>query len=359
MKKMRVAIIGQGRSGRDIHGSYFLAPKNDIVEVVAVVDALDHRRKRAAEEFKCDVYATYQELFGRKDIDLVVNASFSQDHYRVSKDLLQHGFNVLVEKPFGRNHFECEDLILTAKQNNVVIAAFHQSLYVPIFRKIKEIVESGIIGEARFINLNYSGFSRRWDWQTLQCNVAGSLYNSGPHPVGQGLALIGWPDDVKVEFAKMYADLTSGDADDSTKVIFTAPGKPIVDVEVFCSDAFPAPWTYKVVGSKGTVTGTLRTTSYKLKYIVDGENPPQPLIRESLEKPETRYPSYCSEKLITHEEEGVVEGDSFFDATDSYYRMIYKTIMEGAPLEITPQMATKVIDVISAANAMNPMPVKF
>ena len=46
MKKMRVAIIGQGRSGRDIHGRYFLSKENDNVEVVYVVDEVKERREK-------------------------------------------------------------------------------------------------------------------------------------------------------------------------------------------------------------------------------------------------------------------------------------------------------------------------
>ena len=71
MKKMRIAIIGQGRSGRDIHGKFFLSELNDICEVVAIVDAIEGRRERAKTEFGCDVYADYRELFNRNDIDLI------------------------------------------------------------------------------------------------------------------------------------------------------------------------------------------------------------------------------------------------------------------------------------------------
>jgi predicted dehydrogenase len=91
MKKLRVAIIGQGRSGRDIHGNYFLTPENNIVEVVAVVDAIADRRERAKKDFGCDVYEHYTELFATRDIDLIVNASFSQEHYPIAKDRQLHG----------------------------------------------------------------------------------------------------------------------------------------------------------------------------------------------------------------------------------------------------------------------------
>ena len=94
MKKMRVAIIGQGRSGRNIHGKFFKSPDNNFCQVVCVVEADDARRERAAVEYGCDTLADYKLLFGRNDIDVVVNASYSQMHYTITKDLLEHGFHV-------------------------------------------------------------------------------------------------------------------------------------------------------------------------------------------------------------------------------------------------------------------------
>ena len=94
MKQIRLAILGQGRSGRDIHGLH-LKKDTERFKVVAVVDQMPIRRERAKEEFGCDVYADYRELFNRDDIDMVVNALPSDLHFAVTKDLLEHGFNVL------------------------------------------------------------------------------------------------------------------------------------------------------------------------------------------------------------------------------------------------------------------------
>ena len=106
MKKLRAAIIGQGRSGRDIHGAFFKTGRNEYIEVVAVVEFDPKRRERALQEYPgCVVYEDYHALFERKDIDLVVNASYSDTHYSITKDLLGHGFHVLVEKPFARNYY--------------------------------------------------------------------------------------------------------------------------------------------------------------------------------------------------------------------------------------------------------------
>ena len=176
MEKLKLAIIGQGRSGRNIHGRFYKSEKNDIFEVIAVVEADALRRDRALEEYPgCEVFATYQELFGRKDLDLVVNASYSEMHYETTKDLLQHGFNVLVEKPFARNYYECSDLIKTAKDNGVILAVFQQSFFAPFYTAAKKVLESGKLGDIKQISIRYNNFARRWDWQTLQSKMAGNV----------------------------------------------------------------------------------------------------------------------------------------------------------------------------------------
>ena len=357
MKKMRVAIIGQGRSGRNIHGKFFKSADNDFCQVVCVVEADGARRARAAAEYGCDTVADYKELFDRKDIDVVVNASYSQMHYPITKELLAHGFNVLCEKPFARSYYECMDLILTAKKHKAVVTAFHQSLYNPAFLHVKKVIASGKLGNVLQINLKYSGFARRWDWQTLQACCAGGSYNTGPHPIGQALDLLGWDKDAKVAFSSLDTVLTSGDGDDYSKIILSAPGKPVVDIEVISADAFAGDYVFKIYGSNGTLLST--NSSYKLKYVEDfSVYPERPVIKEFLAGPDG-MPMYCSEKLSFTEEEGKIEGSSFDVAVKDFYQMLYRAVMLGEALDITPEHAAQVIAVIEACHAQNPLPVKF
>jgi len=357
MKKMRVAIIGQGRSGRDIHGRFFRSEANDFCEVVAIVEADAARRLRAKEEFGCDVVSDYTELFSRGDIDLVVNASYSQMHYPITKDLLAHGFNVLCEKPFGRTYEEGMDLILTARAHGVLVTGFHQTLYTSAFLNVKRVIESGKIGEVLQMNLKYSGFARRWDWQTLQCNCAGSLYNSGPHPVGQALALLGWDKETRVAFSSLKTALTSGDADDVGKVILETPHKPVVDIEVISADAFAGDYTFKIFGTKGTLLST--NSSYKLKYIEDfSVYPERPVERGFLSK-EDGTPSYCAETLRFTEESGEFPKGDLEHAAALFYRQLYAAVIEGKALEVTPEQAAHVVSIIEACHAQNRLPVKF
>ena len=62
MKQIRVAILGQGRSGRDIHGLH-LKKDTERFKVAAVVEPFDVRRERAASEYPgCDTYSDYRAL---------------------------------------------------------------------------------------------------------------------------------------------------------------------------------------------------------------------------------------------------------------------------------------------------------
>lgn len=356
MKKLRLAVIGQGRSGRDIHGLFYKSENNDIFEVAAVVEEDAQRRERALEEYPgCQAYADYKELFGREDLDLVVNSTYSHQHYPITKDLLEHGFNVLVEKPFARNYYECADLMKTAKDHGVLLAVFQQTFLAPFFEKTKEILASGKIGDVLQVSIRYNGFARRWDWQTLQSKLAGSVYNTGPHPIGLAVDFLGYQDDIQVVYSKLACALTSGDAEDYAKILLTASGRPVVDIEINSTDPY-SDYNLKIQGTKGTYKCTTR--AYKMKYIVEGENPERP-VQETFIKDENGYPIYCSEQLIAHEEEGEFEGDAFNVGPERIYRSLYNTLTTGAPLEVKTEDVAKIVRIMETVHAQNPLPVKF
>ena len=132
MKKLNVAIIGQGRSGRDIHGKFFKTPEgNEMFSVTAVVEINEQRRMRAKEEYGCDVYASYTDLYGRQDIDLVINATMSHTHPQITIDLLEHGFNVLCEKPAAKTVEQFDAMTAAAAKSGKYFNIFQQSRFAP------------------------------------------------------------------------------------------------------------------------------------------------------------------------------------------------------------------------------------
>ncbi|MBR5187868.1 MAG: gfo/Idh/MocA family oxidoreductase, partial [Clostridia bacterium] len=85
MKKLNLAIIGQGRSGKNIHGKYYRSEDNCYYNVKYVVDADEFRRNVALKIYPgCQVLSDYRDLFEIDDIDLVVNSTYSEMHYAIT-----------------------------------------------------------------------------------------------------------------------------------------------------------------------------------------------------------------------------------------------------------------------------------
>lgn len=356
MKKLNLAIIGQGRSGNGIHGFYYRSDKNKYYNIKYVVD-IDARRREAALALYpgCIALSDYRELYNYDDIDLVVNASYSDMHYDITLDLLKNGKNVLSEKPFARSEYECQVLIETAKKNNALLAVFQNTQLAPFYLHALRVIEEGIIGEVKQINIRYNSFARRWDWQTLQKKLGGSAYNTGPHPVAMALGFLGFDKNTKVVYSRLDTALTSGDADDYVKILIKAPDKPIVDIEISAIDAY-TDYMLLLQGTRGTMKST--PVKYDMKYIVDGENPPRAVVEGTLFNNEGE-PTFCSEKLICHESSGDYDGNAFDVGTASIYENVYYAITEGRALAVPPEHSAMSIGVIEKAHADNPLPVKF
>ncbi|MBQ8907858.1 MAG: Gfo/Idh/MocA family oxidoreductase [Clostridia bacterium] len=356
MKKLNLAIIGQGRSGKNIHGSYYRSEANQYYTVKYVVEA-DERRRKIAEALYpgCKTLASYEALFEAEDIDLVVNASYSEMHYPITKALLLHGKNVLVEKPFGRSRYECDELIKIAKEKGAVLAVFQQTFLAPFYTFVYNTIRQGRLGEVKEISIRYNSLSRRWDWQTLQKKCAGSAYNTGPHPIGMALGFLDFDENARVVYSRLDTALTSGDADDYAKILIAAPQGPLVDIEISSIDAY-SDYNIKVQGTRGTLKAT--PLAYKMTYICDGENPERPVVEGFLQDGEGN-PLYCSEELVKHTEEEKFGGTAFDVGTASLYEQLYYKITEGKDMTVTPEMAAAIISVIETVHAQNPLPLRY
>jgi len=350
MKQLNIAIIGQGRSGRDIHGKYILsAPEK--YRAAYIVEAIPERRAKAEKEYGCPAYADYKELFGKKDIDFVVNASFSHMHLPITLDLLDHGFNVLCEKPFAHTAAQVDRLIAKRNETGKMLAVFQQSRFAPYFVQIKKILASGVLGRIVQIGIAFSGYARRWDWQTLQEFGGGSLYNTGPHPVDQALNLLDY-NGMPTVFCKMDRVNTWGDAEDYVKLILTAPERPLIDLEISACDAYPS-FTYNIQGSTGGLKGDMK--EMKWRWFVPSEAPQQKLIREPLRDNDWN-PLYCRETINWHDDSW--KGDEsavFSDAVGVLYGTVYETLVNGKPLVVTPEQVRQQIAVMEEAHRQNPL----
>ncbi|SFS68913.1 Gfo/Idh/MocA family protein [Paenibacillus sp. BC26] len=349
---LKIGIIGQGRSGRDIHGQ-LLAKLPHCFQIAAVADSMPERQQLARQEFQCNAYATWQEMVENEQLDLVVNASPSHQHVPISLELLNRGFHVLCEKPLARTSEEVDQLIAASERSGKILAVFQQSRYMPAYVRIREVIESGVLGRIVQIDFTSNRFARRWDWQTLQSNNGGSLLNLGSHTVDQVLQLFG-TDLIPDITCVMDQANTFGDAEDYVKILLRGQGRPTIDLEVSSCSVFPGE-PFVIQGTNGGLRGNNERLEWS--YFKPEEAPAQQLTTEPLVDKNGK-PSYCRETLNWYKENWelqLAEGQSEFDyMTEQLYLMLYRTLVGGEELAITPQQVRQQLVVMEECRRQNP-----
>ena len=360
MKKLNIAIIGFGRSGCDIHGAFLRTEKNDICNVKYVVEADPARAAAAKEIFGCETLSDYRDLFPLvNEIDFVTNASYSDLHYPITKDLLAHGFNVLCEKPLCKTPEMVQDLIDTAKANNVQFTIFHQYKFNDYFIQMKRLLKEGVIGDVKLVRVAQNMFARRYDWQTLLYRDAGTMRNNAAHYIEQIMDLAE-SDEMPKIVSHMDIWNSVGDAEDYMFAHFHYSNGTVYEMEVNPSDAYAseAP-IYKVYGTKGTMKVYNGKIVYK--YFKDEEVPTPVLDHKSLHNA-NGTPAYCNNQLVWHEEEVALQADmwnQFTMCTDRFYHAWYETLVNGAELFMKPEHIKAQIAIFNEIEKQNPLIYKY
>lgn len=350
-KKVRVGIGGYGRSGRNIHTQWL---KQDLkrFEIVAIADNKADNRKDAANEWKCPVYKDYKELIKKTDMDLFINATPSHLHAKGAIDALNLGHNVVCEKPLGRTVKEFDAIIAASKKNKRKFIPFQNSRFYPFFNKMREVIDSGVLGKIVNIRTCWGGFARRWDWQTLQEFYGGNLLNTGPHPMDHAIMLFG-KKQPKI-FCKMKSlQQFGGDAENYCAVtLYGGHDDPIIEVILNSFMAYPQGEMYNVSGTLGGLTGGMN--ELKWKYFDPKKAPKQKLWKNWSDKR-----GYCGEKLPWTEKswKHPKTGLSDFDFNcRSFYSNVYDVLVNGKKQIIQHSEVRRQIMAIEECHKQNKLP---
>lgn len=126
MNKIKCAVIGTGYLGKFHAEKYALLPD---CELVAVVDINENAAKAVADKHGARALTDYQSLLGEVDaVSIVVPTTL---HHRVSKDFLEAGAHVLVEKPITVTIAEADELIAAAKAKQLILQVGHLERFNP------------------------------------------------------------------------------------------------------------------------------------------------------------------------------------------------------------------------------------
>jgi len=148
---LNVGIIGCGRIA-EAHLNA-LSDLKDKFEVHSVYDLDEKRAENISEKFGISVKPKLEELMNDTKLDLISVTVPDGLHYDIVKKALLSHKNVLVEKPIALNISEVNELIQIAKRENVFLGVVLQKRLFKIFKRVKEAVDAGKIGNVFLTSL--------------------------------------------------------------------------------------------------------------------------------------------------------------------------------------------------------------
>lgn len=341
MKKLNLGIIGLGRAGYSMHLKE-LKGKEDMFNIYAVCDVEADRLQKMVDEFGSKTYTRVEDIVEDPDIDVIVVATRSCDHFKHAMTALNAGKKVFLEKPITLNYDEAKKLFEYAESlggNNLFIR--HNRRFEAKFMQINKIIDSGILGDVYYIKRSVTNFQRRCDWQTLVQYGGGQLLNWGPHLVDQAIRFCG--DD--------YVNLTSytrqiaatGDCEDFVNARFEGVNGRLVEIEISGGTAIKMP-EYIVYGTRGALVDM--GDYYKVKYLeTDFE------YKTKVSNPHTPVDA----KFAPTEELPFIEEEIPCDKNplDQTWVYLYETVANGKEYPIKSEEALMVMEAITEIKRQN------
>jgi scyllo-inositol 2-dehydrogenase (NADP+) len=335
MIPIKTAICSFGMSGRVFHAPFLNAnPGFDLYSV------WEREKNLAAAIYpKIRTCRTLEELLADPATELVIVNTPNYTHYDYTKQALQAGKHVIVEKPFTITEKEGLELIDLAKQTGKKLSSYQSRRFDSDFRTVRRIVESGALGKIVEAEIHYDRFT-----PTLSPKVhketpgpgTGLLYDLGAHLIDQALQLFGDPEAV---FADLFIIRDNSKVDDYMEVLLYYPGLRVrLKSSYLVREPLPA---YSIFGHKGTFIKT--RGDVQEKHLLAGEPPTgdnwgvEPVSEQGLLNTE------IDGKLIR--ERVPTEKGSYMD----YFNGMYEAIRNNAPLPVTAEQGVRIIRVIEKA----------
>ena len=151
MDKLTIGYIGNGKSTNRYHFPF--ATKLDSIHVKTIYSRKDNS---SWEKLPNVNYTTaIEDVLEDPEIQLVVISLPSHLHYDFAKKVLEHGKNVLVEKPFAETSAEARELFALAKEKNLLVQCYQNRRFDSDFLTVQKVIESGVLGDILEVEMHY------------------------------------------------------------------------------------------------------------------------------------------------------------------------------------------------------------
>ncbi|MDA1044588.1 MAG: Gfo/Idh/MocA family oxidoreductase, partial [Verrucomicrobia bacterium] len=201
MNDIRIGIVGVGNMGSG-HAKMLLDGKVPGAVLGAICDSKINRLGKFPE---CKSFNHHRAMIASGEVDAVIVATPHYDHAPIGVDVLNGGLHVIIEKPIAVTKRQAEPLLAAAAANpdRVFCAMFNQRTDTR-YRKLKEMIDNGVLGRINRINWIITDWFRteayyaQGDWRaTWSGEGGGVLMNQCPHQLDLWQWLFGMPNKLR------------------------------------------------------------------------------------------------------------------------------------------------------------------
>lgn len=149
-KKITVALAGLGSRGKDTY-AHAAEVYPEKMEITAIADINPQKVRMVAEKYHIPAERCYSSVEEMLKEDRLADVMFitTQDRQHVGHAIpaLEKGYHILLEKPISPELEECREIVKVAKRCERKVVVCHVLRYTPVYRKVKEILDSGVLGD--------------------------------------------------------------------------------------------------------------------------------------------------------------------------------------------------------------------
>lgn len=193
---MKYALIGCGR----ISTNHIKAALNNQLDIVAICDINEAHMQSLLEKHGLEndeniaLYTDYKELIQKNiDVELISIATESGLHAEIAIYCIEHGINVIIEKPMAMSMADADRIIQLSEEKHVKVSACHQNRFNIAVQEMRKALENG-----RFGKISHGSIHVRWNrnqsyytqapWRGTWAQDGGALMNQCIH----GIDLLRW-----------------------------------------------------------------------------------------------------------------------------------------------------------------------
>ncbi len=244
-----ICVIGGGRWGQNHIRTLF-----EMGNLGGIVEADPKRLKELLEQYPVKGYKDIDEAL-EADFDGFTIAAPAPLHFDIAKKVLEKGKSVLVEKPMTLSAKTSKELVQIAAKNNAQLMVGHVLLFHPAIRKIKEVIDSGKIGQLYYL------YSTRLNLGTVRTeeNV---FWSFAPHDISVLDYFVGHPAE---QIESKGSKFLQKNVYDYTMTQLTYPNN--IHAHIFVSWLHPfKEQRLVVIGSKGMISFEDSSAEKEIKF---------------------------------------------------------------------------------------------